>query len=200
MTRIKLCGLTRPEDIETANELLPDYIGFVFFPKSKRNVERDQAAKLKAMLTPKIKAVGVFVNEDIDIIVDLLEAGIIDIAQLHGRESEEYIAHLRKKTDKPIFKAFRIDSREDVDKAANSSADCVLLDSGDGGTGTCFNWELLEDVKRPYILAGGLNSDNVEEAVRRLRPYGIDVSSGIETEGLKDSNKMKALVTKVKNA
>lgn len=198
MTKIKLCGLTRPCDIAWANELRPDYIGFVFAKKSRRYAAPELAARLKALLNPEIQAVGVFVNEDVDTVAELLRAGIIDVAQLHGKEDESYIAALRAKTDKPIFKAFRIDSEADVAKANASSADFVLLDSGNGGTGTVFDWQLLQGIARPYFLAGGLHPGNIGEAVKALKPFGVDVSSGIETDGLKDQAKMAQFVQAVR--
>ena len=198
MTKIKLCGLTRPCDIAWVNELRPDYIGFVFAKKSKRYAAPELAAQLKALLNPEIQAVGVFVNEDVDMVAELLRAGIIDVAQLHGKEDESYIAALRAKTDKPIFKAFRIDSEADVAKANASSADFVLLDSGNGGTGTVFDWQLLQGIARPYFLAGGLHPGNIGEAVKALKPFGVDVSSGIETDGLKDQAKMAQFVQAVR--
>lgn len=198
MTKIKLCGLTRPCDIAAANALHPDFIGFVFASKSKRYAPPALAAELKGMLDPAIQAVGVFVNEAPENVAALLAAGTIDVAQLHGKEDETYIAALRALTDRPIIQAFRIDTPEDVEKANRSSADFVLLDSGAGGTGTVFNWELLSGITRPYFLAGGLNPENAEEAVRTLQPYAVDVSSGIETDRLKDETKMAAFVAAVK--
>lgn len=195
MTKIKLCGLKRPCDIEWANELCPNYIGFIFAKKSKRYVPPETAAELKALLKPEIAAVGVFVNEPFENVAQLLKSGIIDIAQLHGSEDEAYIRELRKLADKPIFKAFRVDNAEDVEKANASSADMVLLDSGNGGTGTVFDWELLQGIRRPYLLAGGLNTENIGSAVATLKPYGVDVSSGIETDGVKDRTKMTEFVS-----
>lgn len=197
MTEIKLCGLTRLCDIEAANELKPGYIGFVFAPKSRRYVTPEKAAELKKRLRPDISAVGVFVNESIDNAARLLNGGVIDIAQLHGTENEEYINHLRKLTDKPIIKAFRIETEQDIINAESSSADYVLLDSG-AGTGTVFDWALIKSIKRPYFLAGGLSPDNVQDAVKTLTPYAVDVSSGIETDGLKDRNKMAEFVAAVR--
>ena len=200
MTKIKLCGLSRPIDIETANELKPDYIGFVFAPKSRRYVTEEAAAKLKQLLHPGIAAVGVFVNEAPETVARLLDRGIIDIAQLHGRENEDYISELRALTDKPLIQAFRIEREQDILAAEKSSADYVLLDSGDGGTGTVFDWSLLQSVQRPYFLAGGLNPGNVQAALNICNPYAVDVSSGIETEGVKDKRKMQAFVCAVRAA
>lgn len=195
--KIKLCGLKRPCDIEAANKLKPDYIGFIFWAKSKRNISQETAAELKALLSPEIKAVGVFVDEEIEVVSSLLQHGIIDVAQLHGSESDSYIQTLREETGKPIFKAIKVRSKEDVLKAEVSIADEILLDAG-YGTGTSFDWSLLEGIRRPYILAGGLSSENVEEAIIKLHPYGVDVSSGIETDGLKDTEKMHNFVQTVR--
>ncbi|MGN0157537.1 MAG: phosphoribosylanthranilate isomerase [Brotaphodocola sp.] len=198
MTKIKLCGLTRPCDIETANELIPDYIGFVFAPKSRRYTSPEQAASLRKLLHPSIQAAGVFVRETPERVANLLNQGIIDVAQLHGGEDETYICRLRALTDRPIVKAFRIDHVQDIQKAETSSADYVLLDCGNGGTGTTFDWELAQLMKRPYFLAGGLNVKNAAEAVKKLKPFAVDVSSGIETNGIKDRDKMCAFVRAVR--
>lgn len=199
MTKIKLCGLSRICDMEAANELKPDYVGFVFAAKSPRCVTPQIAAELKRRLDPGIAAVGVFVNENINSVVELLNRGTIDIAQLHGVEDEEYINRLRSTSGKPVIKAFRVETQADIIRAQNSTADFVLLDSGNGGTGTVFNWKLIRNIQKPYFLAGGLQADNVGEAVRALRPYGVDVSSGIETDGLKDKRKMKNFICAVRS-
>ena len=192
--KIKLCGLSRAEDVAAANRLLPDYIGFVFAKKSRRYVSPERASELKALLDPRITAVGVFVNETPENIANLLESGVIDAAQLHGDEDEEYISSLRKLTDKTLIKAFKVNSVQDVIKAESSSADLVLLDSG-AGTGSVFDWELIRTVKRRYFLAGGLDSRNVGEAIETLRPWAVDVSSGVETGGIKDEKKMADFIS-----
>lgn len=197
MTKIKLCGLSRSYDIGAANELRPEYIGFIFAPKSKRYVTPRAAAELKQLLSPKIQAVGVFVNEKAEKIADLLYSGIIDIAQLHGNEDEGYISRLKQLTDKPLIKAFRIEAESDIADAERCSTDYILLDSG-AGTGTVFDWKLIQGIRRAYFLAGGLSIDNVGSAVKMLRPYAVDVSSGIETDGLKDREKMTAFVAAVR--
>lgn len=197
MTKIKLCGLSRQCDIEWANELKPDYIGFIFWSKSKRNVSPEKAKELKALLSPDIKAVGVFVNEPVQNVAELLNNNIIDIAQLHGSEDEEYISKLRTLTNKPIIKAFLLKSKDDAQKAEKSMADHILLDSG-MGTGKSFDRSLLKDISRPYFLAGGLCPENVGIAVDTLSPFAVDVSSGIETDNLKDRNKMTAFVKAVR--
>lgn len=198
MTKLKLCGLSRLRDIEAANRLMPEYIGFVFARESRRFVDAKTAAFLKSRLHPDILTVGVFVDETPETIAGLFTDGVIDIAQLHGRENEEAIRHLRTLTDKPLIKAFRIDSPQDIEHANASSADYVLLDSGQGGTGAVFDWELLTNIRRPYFLAGGLTAENVRRAVSMLRPYAVDVSSGIETGGYKDEKKMRAFAQAVR--
>lgn len=198
MTKIKLCGLSRPCDIQLANQLWPDYIGFVFAAKSKRYVTPEQAASLKHLLHPAIQAVGVFVREAPETVAALLNNGIIDVAQLHGGEEEAYIRQLCQLTTKPVIKAFRVEQASDLVLAQNSTADMVLLDSGEGGTGQVFDWTLLSQMQRPYFLAGGLHPDNVQAAIRCLAPYGVDVSSGIETDGRKDAAKMKQFVSAVR--
>ena len=197
MTKIKLCGLSRIEDIEAANALKPDFIGFVFAQKSKRRVSHLKAAELKSKLNPGTKAVGVFLDDDLDTVGALMNLGIVDMVQLHGSEDEEYISKLRAITDKPIIKAFIINTADDVKRAEESTADFILLDGGKG-EGRAFNWELLESIKRPFFLAGGLNPGNAEAAVADLHPYAVDVSTGIETDGVKDKNKMTAFVEAVR--
>ena len=189
MTYIKMCGLTRKCDIKAVNEIKPEYIGFVFWTKSKRYISPEKAFELKKLLDKNIKAVGVFVDESIEKVAELLENGIIDIAQLHGHETEDYIKQLRELTDKPVIQAFRIRSSSDMEKAVNSTADMILLDAG-MGDGKIFDWSLIKEIKRPYFLAGGLNCENVANAVKTLQPYAVDVSSGIETDGLKDMKKI----------
>ena len=194
MTKIKLCGLSRPCDIEWANALMPDYIGFVFAQKSKRYVSPERAKALREGLDSNIRAVGVFVNEAPEVVAALLNTGVVDLAQLHGGEDEEYIKVLRGLTDKPLIQAFRIENTTDLNRARQSRADCILLDNGAGGTGATFDWALLKGFDRPYFLAGGLDSGNVRQAIATLRPFAVDVSSGIETNGAKDYMKMTAFV------
>ena len=197
MTKIKLCGLSRTQDIQVVNELKPEFVGFVFASKSKRYVSPKQAEALKALLAPDIQAVGVFVNEAPETVAALLNSGIIDMAQLHGDEDEDYIRQLRSRTGKPIIQAFRVTSQEDVAGAESSIADHILLDSGTG-TGKVFDWTLIQQITRPYFLAGGLGPDKVEQAVNQLAPYAVDVSSGIESGGVKDPAKMAAFVAAVR--
>ncbi len=197
--KIKICGLTRLEDIEAANALLPDYIGFVFWERSKRNVSKEQAKELKSRLDSRIKAVGVFVDAEIDFIADLVSCGIIDVAQLHGSEDEDYISQLRERIGgAEIIKAFNINKIESFDEAEKSSADHIMIDSGKG-SGIAFDWSKLERLKRPYFLAGGLSTENISEVLASIKPFAVDVSSGVETDGLKDSAKMKRFVESVRS-
>jgi len=197
MTAIKMCGLSQKRDIQAVNEIKPEYIGFVFWAKSKRYISPEKALEFKQMLDENIKAVGVFVDESIEKVAELLENGVIDLAQLHGSETEDYIHKLREMTNKPVIQAFRIRSSVDVERAVKSYADMILLDAG-MGDGKIFDWSLIQDITRPYFLAGGLNCENIAEAVRKFHPYAVDVSSGIETDGLKDIKKMTAFAMAVR--
>ena len=191
MTRIKFCGLRTLDDIYAANELFPEYVGFVFAPKSKRYVTPAQAEKLRNALSKKILAVGVFVDEKISAVAELLNAGIIDIAQLHGNETDAYIKNLRKLANRPIIKAFHVDAVNDT------AADFVLIDAG-AGDGKTFDWRKVT-LQRNYFLAGGLNSENVGAAIELLHPFAVDVSSGIELDGKKNFGKMKAFANAVRS-
>jgi len=197
MTKIKICGLSRLEDISAVNALKPEYIGFVFFKKSKRYVSPEKALELKKILDKEIKAVGVFVDEDIKTVEKFLKSGIIDIAQLHGNETDDYIKSLKELTVQPVIKAFKIRSLSDIEKAEKSLADMILLDAG-MGDGKVFDWSLVSGFKRPYFLAGGLDCTNAQSAVSQLHPYALDVSSGVETGGLKDIQKMTAFINAVR--
>lgn len=197
MTRVKMCGMTSEGDVINANELTPDYIGFVFAKNSRRFVAPQRAQELKKLLDKDIKAVGVFVDEDIETVLALIMDGTIDIAQLHGNEDDDYITLLRERTGKPVIKAFRIRSEQDVLRAEKSKADMILLDAG-AGDGKTFDWSLLKEIKRPYFLAGGLNPENAADAVKTLKPYAVDVSTGIETNGVKDREKMTAFANVIR--
>ena len=200
MTKIKFCGIKREDDIAFANIILPEYIGFVFAKKSKRYVTPEKAAELKEKLDSRILSVGVFVNENPKKIAELLNNKVIDLAQLHGNEDEEYIRELRNFTSNSIIKAFNVTGDNEVKSALKSTADFIMLDSPLAGSGKRFTWNLIKNITRPYFLAGGLNPENVFGAVQTLKPYAVDVSSGIETDGVKDFEKMKrfAAVRKLK--
>ena len=198
MTKIKFCGMKTLDDIFAANEIFPEYVGFVFAPKSKRYVTPAQAEKFRAALSKKILAVGVFVDEKISTVAELLNNGIIDAAQLHGNEDNAYIKNLRRLTNKTVIQAFQFDCALRITHYALSSADFILIDSGAGG-GKVFDWTLIKNFRREYFLAGGLTPENVGEAIKLLKPFAVDVSSGIETDGRKDFNKMKKFAEVVRN-
>lgn len=197
MTKIKICGLRREQDIRYANELMPDYIGFVFLKGKMRYVTFEEAAHLRSLLDPAIPAVGVFVNEPVENVIRLLRAGTIQIAQLHGQEDEAYVEELRRACDYCIIRAFAVRGSEDIHRAFAFPADYPLLDNGKG-TGETFDWSLFEKQEKPFFLAGGLSPGNVKEAVERFHPYAVDVSSGVETDGYKDYEKMKAFMDAVR--
>lgn len=203
MAKIKICGLRRPEDIEAVNVLRPDYCGFIIdFPKSFRSLSRDQIRSLTMGLDPEIPAVGVFVNEPVELVAELLNDGIIAIGQLHGQEDEVYISKLRRLTDKPLIKAFSIKAKEDVEQALECSADYILLDQGAGGSGQVFDWNLVPRIERPWFLAGGLGIENLPQALDQLQPWAVDLSSSLETapsEGrYKDFEKMRRAIELVR--
>ena len=191
MTGIKICGLRRIEDVEYVNEVLPEYIGFVFWDKSKRNVSFEEAKNMRSRLDDRIVSVGVFVDGDIDFITKLVEENVISVVQLHGTEDEDTILEVKRRVagKAKVVKAFEVTNTSDVAKANESSADMVLIDSGKG-SGNTFDWNLLNNIRRDYFLAGGLSTENVGEAVSKLHPCVVDVSSKVETDGYKDKDKI----------
>lgn len=195
MTKIKICGLYRPEDISYVNEVQPDWCGFIInFPRSHRSLTPGQVRELRKGLDNAVTPVGVFVDQPLEDVAALLNDGTISIAQLHGREDPAYIAALRAATPGcTIWKAFKIRTPEDLEAANASPADLVILDNG-YGTGETFDWSLAGGVTRPYLLAGGLTPENIPDAIAQLHPYGLDISSGVETDKKKDLNKIKAAV------
>ena len=199
MTRIKICGLRRPEDIASVNEAKPDFAGFIIdVPKSRRNVSPEKVRELAAFLSPEILPVGVFVNAPMETILSLARDGTLKAVQLHGQESRNYLEELKKQLSIPLIRAFSIRSPRDLTEAEKSPADFVLLDNGAGGTGETFDWSLLSSFNRPFFLAGGLRPENITEAVSRFHPYALDLSSGVETDGYKDKEKIIAAVAAVR--
>jgi len=197
MAKVKICGLSRKQDIDAVNAALPDYIGFVF-AKSKRQVDENIAKELKNRLDPRIKAVGVFVNENMERVVKLCSMRVIDLVQLHGDEDDEYIRLLKKHVPNKVIKAIRVKSRENMEKAMALSCDYLLFDSYHekdyGGTGMSFEWSMIPVMNKPYFLAGGINPGNAAHAIKHHNPYCIDVSSGVETNGFKDPDKIMDIV------
>lgn len=196
MTKIKICGIRRNRDIDYVNSSTPDYIGFVFAP-SMRRVSFNEAARLRSRLSDKIIPVGVFVNSPAEDIAALYHSGTIALAQLHGNEDEAYIRTLRGKCGVSVIKAVSVKSPEDIERWQEAPADYLLLDSGPGGTGKRFDWNIISNIKKPFFLAGGINQKNLLEA-KRKNPFCIDISSGAETDGTKDPQKIARLVEMVR--
>ena len=195
MTRIKICGLSRPCDVAFVNEARPDWCGFIIdFPRSHRSVTPREALALRRQLAPGIVPVGVTVDQPVEAVAALLRSGAVDVAQLHGTEGESYLAALRTLAPgHPLWKAFTLRTPDDLSAALASGADMILLDSGKG-TGQTFDWSLLRGVARPFLLAGGLTPENIPRAVRAVHPWGVDLSSGVETDRRKDRDKILAAV------
>ncbi len=244
--KIKICGLRRVEDVSYANEVKPDFIGFILTQGFRRSITKETARELKSRLNPNIKAVGVFVNEPVERIVEFLEEGIIDMAQLHGQESEEDIVYIKAATGKPVIKVVKLLKPDDIQvgdpkrlEAAeqdgtkaedprsmeaeeqnrvkmmnrysveawmDSAADYLLFDSGTG-TGKTFDWSVLTEaladyggtLPKEFFLAGGISAENIDEAYETVSPYAVDLSSSVETGGVKDLEKMKLAVSIASN-
>ena len=196
-TELKICGLKRLEDIVAVNRHGADYAGFVFFEKSKRYVDPYKANELISLLRTDIKPVGVFMDEPLDNVVRIARITGVEMVQLHGHESEEYVEYVKRTLDRPVIKAYKASEEGALEKAANSAADYVMIDSG-AGTGKKFDWSILKDFKRDYFLAGGLDPESVGEAIRMLEPFAVDVSSGVETDGIKDEKKIAEFIKAVR--
>lgn len=204
--RLKICGLKRAEDVLLVNRYRPDYAGFVFAGE-KRRITPEKAAELRALLAPEIQSVGVFVNAEPEQIADLAERGVIDMIQLHGDEDADDILRLRQRTAKKIVRAIRVRSKDDVIAAAALPVDYLLFDTYRkgiyGGSGECFDWQMIGEAKREleqrgmrlpeYFLAGGIHAGNLAAAIKQ-QPYALDVSSGVETDGVKNEEKLKELM------
>ncbi|MCI8639074.1 MAG: phosphoribosylanthranilate isomerase [Coprococcus sp.] len=202
MTKIKICGLTRMEDIRAVNHLRPDFVGFVF-AKSRRRITDGKARELRQALDMEIPAVGVFVDGPIEHIEQLCRENVIQMAQLHGDEDGAYIRRLRVKIPGiPIIKAVRVKTTEQIYDAEQMDCNYLLLDAFAkdtyGGSGRVFDWSLIPTLSKPYFLAGGLNADTVREAIAFCAPYAVDVSSAVETAGVKDEEKIKKLIERVR--
>ncbi len=194
MTKIKICGLFRECDIDYVNEAKPDYAGFILnYPKSHRNVPPGTAQELRSRLLPEIKAVGVFVNQPEETVIKTAQFVGLDIIQLHGNEDNDYIDRLKERINIPIWKAFKVKTEAALTEALQSAADEIILDNG-YGTGESFDWSMVKSFNRPFLLAGGLTPENIPEAVRTLKPFALDISSGVETQKVKDPGKISAAV------
>lgn len=194
-TKIKICGLKRIEDVISVNVAEPDYCGFIFnVSGSRRSIGAEQLNILVDMLNPEIVPIGVFVNEKTDVILRIVRESGIRMVQLHGQENGEIIHTIQSKAQVPVIKAVSVRSKEDVRSAVLSPADYLLFDCGEGGTGQTFDWNLLEDIPRPYFMAGGIGTHNMEEVLRRFSPFALDVNSSVETDGQKDGKKILAAV------
>lgn len=188
MAKIKICGLKRLEDIKYANELVPDFVGFILSDGFKRSIKPQQAVHLKAKLSDNIKAVGVFVDEPAEAIDCFLRQGVIDIVQLHGGETPEFCS----KINAPVIKMLKL---TDFDKISQYEpyVDYFLFDSGTG-TGKTFDWSKIPKTQKPFFLAGGLNKENIPLAMKTVNPYAVDLSSCVETDGCKDYIKIKEVM------
>ena len=198
MVKVKICGLSRPCDIDAVNAEKPEYAGFVF-AESRRKVTPQLAFDLCEMLDPDIIPVGVFVNEDPEYIVSLARRGIIGVIQLHGSENEEYICGLKALTDMPVIKAVAVVNKGDAQKWSDTSADYLLFDGKDSGSGQSFDRDLIGEVEKPFFLAGGLCGKNIGAALEKVKPFAVDVSSGVETDGFKDPAKIREFIRMVRN-
>lgn len=193
--KIKICGLKSLDDIEIINKVNIDFAGFIFATKSKRKVDINLAFKMKNIINPTIKTVGVFQDQEIDEITELSK--IIDIIQLHGNEDNEFIKRVKEKTNKKVIKAYRADDKL-KENMENSLADYILIDSDNknsfGGTGQTFDWKIIPKTDKKIFLAGGLNVSNIENAIKTVNPYCVDINSGVETDEKKDEKKILEIV------
>lgn len=196
MTKVKICGIRTVAEVAHMNEAAVDYVGFVFAP-SRRRVSAEEAKNLRSQLDDAIVPVGVFVDHPIHVIVELVDDGVIDMIQLHGKESPGYISSLKAETDATVMKAIDMNAKA-FSPSAFPNADMLLLDGGPGGMGECFDWSLAKDVGMSFFLAGGLDMDNVRRAIEVAAPYAVDISSGVETNGRKDRGSVMEVVRRVR--
>jgi phosphoribosylanthranilate isomerase len=201
--KIKICGNTNILTAEIFNEFLPDYIGFIFAENSRRKISIDKAQDFKQVLKSNIKTVGVFANQDISFLQNVIESKSIDLVQLHGDENNDYILELKKNNNNiEVIKAFKA-NQDLLYNIEDTKADYVLIDSenknGFGGTGKVFDWNIIpKKCRNKLFLAGGLNIDNIDKAIKIVRPYCLDINSGVETNGEKDIEKIKQIIQRIK--
>ena len=202
MTKVKICGLSRREEIAYVNAFKPDFIGFVFYEKSKRAVTPEKALELKGLLAREIRTVGVFVNAAPEFVAELAALGVIDLIQLHGDEDADYCKKLRLLTDAPLIKAVRVRGKESLLGLEKYPVDYFLFDTYQsgvyGGTGQRFDVELGRDIPKPFFIAGGLDAGNVADVIKQNKPFAVDVSGGVETDGRKDPKKISAFIASVR--
>ncbi len=209
MVKIKICGIKRIEDVYYVNQYLPDYIGFVY-ADTRRKVSQETASLLVKELDPRIQKVGVFVRQEIGLLTEALASGTVDYLQLHGDEDAAYeealfeslIQHGIDNPQERCIKACRIRGAEDFQRISETKCSRLLLDTYSqtlpGGTGEHFNWDLIQGIDREFFLAGGINVGNIERAIREVKPYAVDVSSSLETDGMKDQEKIREFMEKVR--
>lgn len=197
LAKIKICGLCRVADVQAVNQARADYIGFVFAP-SKRCLTPMQAQELRHQLAPGILAVGVFLDQELDYIMQIVQENIIDMIQLHGQEDAAYINQLRQRTELPIIKAVAVKQAGDAQQAEQLPVDYLLLDYKEGGSGQSFDWQQIGTLHKPFFLAGGINIDNASQALK-YHPFALDTSSGVETDGYKDQDKIVQLVRRIRD-
>lgn len=205
MVKVKICGITNEEDAVSAMEAGADALGFVFWDKSPRYIEPKAVWSIKKNLPPFITTVGVFVNMPLDKLKSVLFDTNVDCIQLHGDESPRFCEGVYEFAEKKIIKAFRIRERLDISKLKNYKVDSYLLDTYregmPGGTGETFDWDLAVEAKekRRIILSGGLTPENISKAIKLVRPYAVDVSSGVEAKpGKKDPEKIHKFMVQVR--
>ena len=204
--KVKFCGIRRLKDVEFINKYPPDYVGFIF-AKSKRQIDEVQAKFLSEKLYKSIKKVGVFVNANINDIIRIAKTAELDVIQLHGDEDENYIGELKNSVNNiHIWKAVRVKTEDDIKKAEQLNVDMLLLDSFSekayGGTGKTIDLSVIKNsgITKPFFVAGGINAENIKYIVEEIQPYGVDISSGIETNGVKDIDKISEIVRCLENA
>ncbi len=194
MAKIKICGIRRREDVSFLNKLKPDYAGFILSPGYRRSITMKEARQLSQCLSKDIKKVGVFVNESVEAVNEYVRKGIIDLVQLHGEESPAYCAKIAA----PVIKVFKCNEGFSPESIAEYDTDYFMFDTA-AGSGRVFNWGLVPKTEKPVFLAGGLTAENVAGAIEAVHPFAVDISSGAETDGVKDYEKIKKILGVVRN-
>ena len=200
MTKVKICGITREIEISIMNELMPDYVGFVFDTRNRHFISPERAGKLRAKLNKNIRSVGVFSNTSLENVALAVEVAGLNMVQIHGDETGEYVAALREYIHCPIMKVIKVSHPIDAEKAMYATADYVMLDGGSAGSGKSFDWSLLGSVRRKYFLSGGLTPENINTALHLSpKPFAFNVSSGVESNNIKDYRKVMKFILAVRD-